>query len=63
MLKKQELQKKAFDRNKESRTRQVNFKDCRPNQSLEAKSMLPGEKGFVKHVGDVRYIDKSNLQI
>jgi hypothetical protein len=38
----------------------VNFKDCRPGANQpENKSDL----GFVKHVGPVHYIDKSNLNL
>ncbi|TNV84106.1 hypothetical protein FGO68_gene4828 [Halteria grandinella] len=63
MVAKKQKEKKAFDRTKESRSSVVNFKDCRPKQSLESQSMKPGETGFVKHVGQVKYIEKSNLKI
>jgi hypothetical protein len=63
MVGKKEGDKRAFSRTKESRTSVVNFKDCRPTKSLEAQSMKPGETGFIKHLGQVKYIEKSNLKI
>ena len=60
-MSKKEEKKKTFERTKESRRNVVNFKDCRPQKSLEAISMKEGEVGFVKHVGQVKYIEKGNL--
>ena len=41
----------------------MNFKDCRPNKSLHNASVGEGEVAFVPHVGNVKFIDKSNLKI
>ena len=32
-------------------------------KSVENALMKEGETGFVKHVGQVKYIDKSNLKV
>ncbi len=41
----------------------MNFKDCRPNKSLHNSSVGEGEVAFVPHVGNVKFIEKSNLKI
>ncbi len=60
MVAKTESARKAFARTKEERSRVVNFKDCRPRSQFSASV---GQVGFVKHVGDVKYIEKSNLKV
>jgi len=60
MVTKTEAARKAFARTKEQRSRVVNFKDCRPSSS---KMASVGQVGFVKHVGQVKYIEKSNLKV
>jgi len=60
MVKKTQAAKKAFGRPKEQRSTVINFKDCRPD-SAQARSH--GQEGFVKHVGPVKYIEKSNVAV
>lgn len=66
MLMKVDEHKKAFNRTKESRATVVNFKDCRPHKNqkpFNSSAVNEGDTGFVKHVGQVKYINKSNLTV
>lgn len=56
---KQDGNEKAFLRSKQDRKEVVNFKDCRP-MSDKGKA---GGRGFVKHVGEVQFIDKAPLKV
>eukprot|EP00347_Sterkiella_histriomuscorum_P011667 403371574 len=68
LISKQKDHEKAFKRTKEQRRDVVNFKDCRPN-TLKQKSdgtdnvNHESEKGFVKHLGNVNYIEKGSLKV
>jgi hypothetical protein len=59
MVKKTQARKRAFGRPKEQRSNVVNFKDCRP----ESQTRSHGQEGFVRHVGPVKFIEKSNVQV
>ena len=42
----------------------VNFKDCRPKSSkVGGLKQEEGDKGFVKHLGKVRYIEQGALKV
>lgn len=63
MVTKKRQNQAAFNRPSQQRAKVVNFKDCRPTKSLHNSSVGEGEVAFVPHVGNVKFIEKSNLKI
>lgn len=68
LIERQKDHEKAFKRTKEQRRELVNFKDCRPKgykQTSDGADNVKqeGDKGFVKHVGPVQFVEKGSMKV
>jgi len=62
-MRKKRKEGKKFERPKEELREVVNFKDCRPQSVKNShKKAAEGQLGFVKHLGNVNYIDQGQMK-